>query len=782
SWYLDRAHQAYGHYIGDPVNVDAGWKDYLFGFWGQFAMNMFWIVEEDTVAARTAREWALHYAGRGDWLADDLIPMDILSGMAITYDIQYDNFSAAERSELRTALKAAIDFMYPEFFIGEYWTNDFQNNHLHNRVHGFANACFAIYGDDPGMDLQTEADLALGCFEDIVEWLPADGSNHEGPGYWDYGNHWVVRLTHLMSHVTGTDYAARNEHFAQDYYFRLYMTAPGWQHTFGIGDANEGAPSNITAWALPIAEQADARATAVLRTLMRTVSGGFYQHVAWGLLWYDGEITEEPYETLPLSRFWPDLEMLSVRSGWDSLATAFVFKCGPPGGHTMNRLASGWINVAHDHPDQNHFMLFAGGEMLAQDDGYPKEQKLARSHNTITVDGEGQTREGGAWYQPFDYAKTGFMEDVLLSGSSVYASGNASDLYTNADRFVRHAVFMEGEYVLIVDDLLAAGATEREWDWRLHCDGSWSDNGSGVYTVTKGDAALRTTMLAPSRHTASFLPAELTAKPCLSVAHRAEQTQFVALLEPDAAGATARLTQVLDIGPHVGVSVTGGDFTDVFLIAMDTGAVGGEAVSTDGVAAMVRRDDLGLKAAACVRATVMLDAADTLLACSRPANLVRRRLDDGALVEISPPYRDTGGTATLTIGSLPSGVEYAIAIDGVDAGSETAGESRCVTVDVQLDTLHTVRVLDASTALPIRPRIHAGSRMSVTVRGSDLHVVVSEVIQNAAVLVVSPSGRARRFRLHGNRLTVPSMAAGMYCVQMRQAGATQSCRVTVLPE
>ncbi len=780
-WYLDKAHEAYGHYIGDPVTVDAGWKDYLFGFWGQFAMNMFWVVEADTTAARTARDWALHYARRSDWLRDDLVPMDILSGMAITYDIQYDLFSAAERTELRGAIKAAIDFMFPEFFVGEYWTSDFQNNHMHNRVHGFANACFAIYGDDPGMDIQTEADLALGCFEDIVEWLPADGSNHEGLGYWDYGNHWVVRLTHLMTHVTGTDYVAQNEHFARDYYFRLYLTTPGWQHTFGIGDANEGAPGNITAWALPIAEQGDARAAAVLRKLMETVPGGFYQHVAWGLLWYDGEMADKPYHTLPLSRFWPDLEMLSVRSGWDSLATAFVFKCGPPGGHTMNRLASGWINVAHDHPDQNHFMLFADGEMLAQDDGYPKEKKLARSHNTITVDGEGQTREGGAWYQPFDYEKTGFMEDVLLSGSSAYAAGNASDLYANAERFVRHAAFVEGEYVVIVD-LLASGAIVREWDWRLHCDGSWSDDENGVYTVATGDAALRTTVLDPSGHTAAFLPAELTAKPGLSVVHRAEQTHFAVLLEPDAASAAARTAELIDAGSHVGVSVSGVDFDDILLVAMDTTAVDGGGVHTDGAAALVRRSGSSVEAAACVRGTVLCDSTDTLLACSQSANMVWRRLQDGALVEISPPYGDGGGAGTLAVGGLTSGVDYAVAIDGAGTATETADASGRVTFDMRIDTLRVVRILDASAARPARGPARRQPAMRVTVRGSAIDVHAANAAGGALVTIATPAGRTRRSVLHGGRTTIAGLPAGVYCVRYQHTGVACSHMVTVLSE
>ena len=66
----------------------------------QFSMCMFYLVEEDTSYANTARDWALFYARRDDWLANDLVPMDITSGMALTYDILYDYLTAAERGEL----------------------------------------------------------------------------------------------------------------------------------------------------------------------------------------------------------------------------------------------------------------------------------------------------------------------------------------------------------------------------------------------------------------------------------------------------------------------------------------------------------------------------------------------------------------------------------------------------------------------------------------------------------------------------------------------------------
>ena len=150
----------------------------------------------------------------------------------------------------------------------------------------------------------------------------------------------------------------------------------------------------------------------------------------------------------------------------------------------MQQLRNGnYVNVAHDHPDQNHFLLFSNGRMLAQDDGYPTDNKLTRSHNTIVVDTMGQKNEGGAWYEPFDYSLTGHLDDVMLSGSSACAAGNASKLYANAGRFVRHIAFIEGGYVVSIDDVRGTGAGQHTFDWRLHKMGAWTSPQAGEYIV-----------------------------------------------------------------------------------------------------------------------------------------------------------------------------------------------------------------------------------------------------------------------------------------------------------
>ncbi|MBN1672038.1 MAG: DUF4962 domain-containing protein [Kiritimatiellae bacterium] len=710
-WFLDDAKSAFGGYTGGSVTVtDLGdWKNYLYGFWGQFAMDMFFLVDQNTAYADTAKAWALHYARDPSfWITDDLVPMEILSGMALTYDILYDRFTASERGELRATMYQALEYIYARFFVGQYWTQDYQNNHMHNRLHGLAHASFAMYGDDPAYDVRTHADLALSCFENLLIWLPDDGSNHEGPGYWDYGHHWVVRLGHLVNHVTGTNRTAACSHFRGAHLFRIYLTAPGWRHTFNIGDGGGGAPDSVTAWARPIAEYQDAHGASVLRTFMQDYADTFYRHSAWGALWYDAGMTDEPYSNMPLSRFWPDLEVLSARSSWESNAVGFVFKCGPPGGHHMQQLRAGdaWVNVAHDHPDQNHFMLFAHGKMMAQDDDYPQPgngAKLTRNHNSIVIDGQGGPREGEGWYQPFPYSQTATMDDVLLSGSSAYAAGNATPLYTNANRFVRHIAFVEGEYVLMIDDLVGAGGTAHEFEWRLHKDGTWTNGAPGQFFVSDGDVRLDIRFLAPAPGacTSQFLPAEATAKPCVAVSTTATQTQFVTLVVPQTNGAPAIAAEPLPATGGYAVLAQHGQTTDLFAVAPTPGTLTFTNVAAQGAAVLLRKDGSSTQAALLARGSALHVGGALLLGSDQPANLAWRLAPDGVRVEAEAPYKTSAGDVTLQVGGLTPAAWYQPVVDGAPRGPVQADSGGVAAITLNLAQRQELTL--SHTAAPTSP-------------------------------------------------------------------------------
>ena len=794
-WFYDHAKQSFGGYAGTTPDPPGTWKDYLFGFWGQFSMCMFYLVEGDTLYASTARNWALYYARRSDWLADDLVPMDITSGMALTYDILYDYLTASERAELRTALKRSIDTIMPAFFVGNYWTEDFDNNHMHNRIHGLAHAAFAMYGDDPAISTQTAADLAVGCYQQVATWLADDGSTHEGPGYWDYGYHWVVGTGELITHVTGVDPRQGKPHFAADHLYRLYMSTPGWKSTFGIGDADDGPPDNIDTWMVPIARARDAQSDSVFRRLMHDLPGSSYQLSMWGLFWYNDTLQPRPYSSLPLYRFWPDLEMFSIRSSWDDTATAFVFKCGPPGGNRLQQLrGTGYANVAHDHPDQNHFLLYANGRMLAQDDGYPTVAKLTRSHNTIVVDTQGQRRDGEGWYQPFSYDSVGHLDDIMLSGASALAAGNATLLYWGTNRFVRHIAFVEGTYVVSIDDLVGKGTGSHLFDWRLHKAGIWAAGTPGQFVVNDSNSmCLEIRFLEPAASAiqSAFLPAELTAQPCLSAKISAPSTRITAVLTPQKNGAPSLACAMIGATGCAAVSVQGNGFSDVVAMrtAGSTSFTAGD-ITSDATNALVRKQGSLPTVISCTRATMVTVAGKTMLGSNMAANLSWRSGPGIFTVEAEPAYKATGGNDTITIGGLTAERSYSVTIGDIRAGSAAASAAGTANAFVNLtarsviiltDESAVATTLSANTGRDVRIRpVHGGFEFLPGDLASPTSIEVFDQTGRMVWGWEGIAGRGDRIMWNGVSLDGRTATPAAYLVRIRAGGTTRSAKVVLV--
>lgn len=695
AFFVKRMKAAFGSYKGKTVNVGpTDWKTYLYGLWGQLSMDLLWLVEEDTSYADTAKSWALHYATTSDWCVDaaatdDLIPHEIMTGLALTYDILYDRLSAAERKTIRDKLKKLLDWQYQRFFVGQYWTQDFQNNHMHNRISGMAHAAIAMLGDDPAVDVQKHADLAYYAHTLLQDWMPGDGSTHEGPGYWDYGFHWLTRGEQLFAHTTGQPAGAGSHDQAFPYY-RLYMLTPGLLHSYRIGDSGgDGPASNLEAMLPSIARHADARLHAFMKEQMTANEGGFYQQAAWGLLWYDPAIAETPYDTLPLSRTFTDIDVLSARSAWDQSGIGVVFSCGPPGGHLMQQKKEAgvttYINVAHDHPDQNSFVLWAHGQMLAMDDGYPKDKKVSAAHNTVLIDGQGGPQEGTGWYQPFPYDQTAFLRDVVRSGATAVASGDASRLYTKGKRFLRHFAFVEGQYVLLIDDLAGEAAGDHDFDWRLHSDGSWTKVAGNHFRLTKGTdgAGLEVRFAAPAaaQLTSTFFAQAGQASPGLSVTTQANATQFLAAVVPQKNGSPTVSVEARAATGGWALQATIAGATDLW-VAAEADAPGGAAapknvkvddLDVTATTALVRRRGQAVELALFSRGTSLSLGGATLLTSDQPVNLAWRPSKDGGSLQAAAPYRSKGiSAATLAVGGLESGQRYCLTIDGSASGGVDA--------------------------------------------------------------------------------------------------------------
>lgn len=246
-------------------------------------------------------------------------------------------------------------------------------------------------------------------------------------------------------------------------------------------------------------------------------------NIPWDMLeFYDPTVGEGDYKALPTNRLFADLGAASMRDSWDPTATAFTFKCCGYGGNKLNEYAvqyadkygnPHYLNTAHDDPDANSFSLTVGSDFMFHP-GLYSLHKITENQNCITVDGKGQINEGSDFTQPVDGVdmrtlayltgwKQGDNGRTIIEGEAgkSYIGMDYKELFAYQypetvqpppapgqpppppkprnpitglvkqppppvlSRFRRTAIWMPGEYVLLLDDIRAASG-QHEIMWR----------------------------------------------------------------------------------------------------------------------------------------------------------------------------------------------------------------------------------------------------------------------------------------------------------------------------
>ncbi|HUS91499.1 MAG TPA: heparinase II/III family protein, partial [Phycisphaerae bacterium] len=215
------------------------------------------------------------------------------------------------------------------------------------------------------------------------------------------------------------------------------------------------------------------------------------------LVWLDPTRSGGSIDRLAKTAFFPDLGLALVRDGWDANDCAAMFKCSPYGGAKLNEYRNAndfhYVNVAHDDPDINSFQLYARGATLAETSRYSKK-KLTSSHNTILVGGKGQRGEGQGWTQPLgrgdkDMTHLAWVTAWKDAGDVAVVEGEGGGAYPDLDRYRRTFVWVKGAYVLVLDDIRAAGDKDVELAWLVQGPQlTTTDEAAGRYILSKAGA------------------------------------------------------------------------------------------------------------------------------------------------------------------------------------------------------------------------------------------------------------------------------------------------------
>jgi hypothetical protein len=441
-----------------------------------------------------------------DFDANTTVDLDIahkLAGFALLYDCMYNYLSDVERVKYEKLLKLGlVKFRTHGYDIGDYWTNDYQNNHMHFRA--TASLYCATILIDKYPTLQSEADYLTTVWRRIAYMMPHDGSNHEGLDYTNYGGQMLYPGIYALRHCTDMD-LTEAEHYHNVGYYYLHHVTPGMNTGFGFGDSYNSASSSGANYLFQIANFTQDPYIQYLANNLRAKHPSDFSLNQWYILFNDPLLKEKELTDLPLYRYFDDLGIVTCRSDWSDNATAVAFKCGPLGGKLLNETRgteysafTDYVNVAHDDPDAGTFLLFSKGQFLTTGDNYEQTNKITTQHSTFIVDDKTQYGGGAQWSQPEeDTTKYAWQKDFFALKNRVVFSGDMKGVYPDMETLNRTFVSNNTKYIVIYDD--ARSKTQgRNFEWRLQTSGNLTTQGEKTYKITNGESTALARILSPS--------------------------------------------------------------------------------------------------------------------------------------------------------------------------------------------------------------------------------------------------------------------------------------------
>lgn len=462
------------------------------GYWRMPTVALHYVLTGDkgsferTVAYMRALQ-ALPNWETGSELDSGMSAANIMIGAGLALDWLWNDLDPAFREQFRRTCIRHARAMYHGGHLNKnnavgYWQNDPANNHRWHRNAGMASCLLAAYSGAP------EEGWILGKLKEemdfVVKWLPEDGTSHESPTYAIFGLSHLVVGAQMVDRCLGTTHL-QNPFFRTVPTFMAQSLTPDGKARFNYGDMG-GIGVGKLGYDLSLYKCTSVHGLKDEQALLDKVVGSAGAEWGWmGLVWYDPSVTGGDPARLKVSQFFDDVGVLFARDGWKDDGVGVMLKCGPFGGYTLNRYrATGgkepkYINVAHDDPDANTFLIYARNRYLVESDRYSEDKKSA-NHNTVLINGMGQMAEGrpegGVWSQPGgDMTRMGVVTALQLGERVDVIEGEAGGSYLAAsdkksgksrpalERFRRALVFAKGSYVLVLDDIRAPQPVEISW-------------------------------------------------------------------------------------------------------------------------------------------------------------------------------------------------------------------------------------------------------------------------------------------------------------------------------
>ncbi|MEP0175821.1 MAG: DUF4962 domain-containing protein [Paraglaciecola sp.] len=478
-------------------------------------LSLAYLLTEQEHYLEEAKRWIFTAVDYDVWGYGFLVDVDLsaswmLYGLGLSYDWLKNHLTKEERQRFldKLILQGNKIFDYGQDNLGHCWSTNYWQNHNWINYSGLLTTAYAIRSDHPGAEVWI-AEIKEN-FEKVFEYLPEDGSNYEGTGYWRYAINYFLTAADLIRKDGGPNYFEAG-FLKNSFDYRLYQSAPNWEENINFADVHDRRSSHSICAYYKIASEYNNENAQWLGELVRTkflfreasqskIFPGILPEAFLEFIWYNPTIkqTSPAQSNLSLNKYFPDLGLVVMRSDWEKGATHLSFKSSPPGGHKQWDMSwkldkkNGWKtrSLTHYHVDFNHFILMHNDTSLVIDEGYNRTSK-AEIHNLITVDGTGCVGEKiwseGDLSDPerFELNCKGIhnvwknvpenaiakIEAYSEDNGYVYAVGESSKMYypeMELTRNARHIINSELGYFILLDEL--ESALEHTYTWRIHSE------------------------------------------------------------------------------------------------------------------------------------------------------------------------------------------------------------------------------------------------------------------------------------------------------------------------
>lgn len=464
-----------------------------------------------------AKRWifqgiAYEHWGRAVKVDVDLSAAWLLFGYSLCYNWIKESLTEDESIRLRDKLLLQGQRMY-KYAVeneGKSWVAQYWQNHNWIDYTGLAMAGYVLKDECP--EVTAWIDKARENMRFVFTLLSDDGSDYEGVVYWRYGVIWLLLYSELLRDRENIDFFKESDFLRNTFFYRLYQAAPNLEEIVNFGDCHDRRSGHSIAMYYKFASEynighAQWLANEVSRGIIwreayeSGIKPGILPEAFLELLWYNPDIKPESIENLPCTRYFPDLGLISTRSGWDKDAVLLSFKAAPGGGHKQWKKSfeldekTGWSTrgTGHHHPDSNSFILMGYDNYLVIDEGYNKH-KLALDHNVVLVDNQGYINEEvntNDAYKGMPFDAQAKIEAFACCDDFVYMVGEASKLYKRPlklNKYERSIIGTGRGYYIIQDELKSD--LEHTYTWLMHSDAQAENTDSKTFEVRNGKARL----------------------------------------------------------------------------------------------------------------------------------------------------------------------------------------------------------------------------------------------------------------------------------------------------